>query len=114
MEIESDNQLHMASKLTSDRVKLPVGRHMKVNIAAQMLSQTCTAAIRTFMYTYICSSQMNDRAIGTTNVIFDMGNGISPNAPAHKLAMSPTNKMQMVTEMRKADHWLATWQLEAM
>ena len=81
----------MAPKLSSDHVKLPVGRHIKVNIAAQMLSQTCAVVIGTYLY--ICLGQMNDRAIDTADfmedfkTLFDVGNGTSPNASAHKPAV---------------------------
>jgi hypothetical protein len=43
--------------------------------------------------------------------MFDLCNETSPNAPAHKAAMTQSNKLQMVAAMRRGEQWLATWRI---
>ena len=84
---------------------------MKVDIAAQTLSRSAAAGIRTYVRLGLMPAKALDTAefMELVNSMFDLGNGTSPDAPYSKASLSLTNYKEKVLELRKYADWVYKW-----
>lgn len=133
--LESARQLRFHVQLKRQHVELPLGKKMKVKIAAQTLSRTsaagtdvCIKALSTAisgflneLFSFIAirvyhqMGMMRDRALhmaeffNRVNNIFDLCNGASPYTLDGKASLSRANSAAKLEKLRSAITWIASW-----
>lgn len=111
LENNMHSELRLVPKLKSIHLNLPVGKNMKVSIAAQTCSYSVARAIRT----YVHFEKMPYSALATAkfceeiNNLFDVLNSSSTSAKGYKQAATVENWSSIRTFLLSMRSWIAQW-----